>query len=90
MSGIAAPLSANFRSNALATAATVSSTARDAVFTSYRSPIDRTVSSANNAQTALRWAWLAAIGNSWNSSDQNQMIGATVDALDKVFGRFGV
>jgi hypothetical protein len=62
----------------------------DAVFASRRSALDRAVSPVDNAHSALPWAWLAAIENSGNSSDQNKATDSNVDALDKVLARFGV
>jgi len=70
--------------------ATLSRLTINAVFTSRRSAFDQTVSPADIAQTALRWAWFAAIESSWNSSDQNKTTDSNVEALDKVLARFGV
>ncbi len=69
---------------------TVSSIARDAVFTSHRSAFDPTVAPADNAQSAAAWAWFTAMESSWNSTDQNKAADSAVGALDKVFARFGV
>ena len=73
-----------------APAATVSSAASDAVFKSYRSPVDPTVAPADNVQSARPWAWLAAIESPWNSSDQNKTTDSKVAALDKVLAQYGV
>jgi autotransporter-associated beta strand protein len=62
----------------------------DAVFASHRSALDQTVFSADNAHSALPWAWLAVMESSGNSSDQDQTTNAKVEALDKVLARFGL
>ena len=84
------PPSKHFRTDATATPVPMSSIANDAVFKSYRSVFDPTASLTNTPQSVLPWAWLAAMESSWNSSDQNQKTGATVQTLDKVLVRFGV
>jgi hypothetical protein len=43
----------------------------------------------DNTHSALPWAWLAAMENSGNSSDQNKATDSNVEALDKVLARFG-
>ncbi|MGA2253622.1 MAG: autotransporter-associated beta strand repeat-containing protein [Thermoguttaceae bacterium] len=68
----------------------LSSVANDGVFTSHRSALDRTASSPDTPQSALPWAWLAAIEGCWNSSDQNKTTGSTVQALDEVLAQFGI
>jgi autotransporter-associated beta strand protein len=105
VSAVASPSGAHFRTDAparaasaaiatntssLATPARVSSVARDAVFTSYRSAFDRTAAPADNAQSAHPWAWLAASESSWNSSDQNKTTDSATAVLDKVLARFGL
>ena len=60
-------------------AAALSRAASDAVFKSYRSTFDRTVTPADNAQSTSAWAWLAAIESSWDSSDQNKNGRSTTD-----------
>lgn len=70
--------------------AVVSSARVDAVFASHRSAFGQTVSPADNAQSALPWAWLAAMESSWNSSDQDKTTDLNVEALNKVFARFGL
>jgi autotransporter-associated beta strand protein len=62
----------------------------DAVFASQRTVLDRTISSANNAQSAQLWSSLAAIESCWNPQDQNKTADLKVEALDKVLARFGV
>ena len=66
----------------------LSRAASDAVFKSYRSTVDRTVTPADNAQSASAWAWLAAIESAWDSSDQNKTTDSAVAALDEVLARF--
>jgi autotransporter-associated beta strand protein len=90
--GTARAASASVATNAssLATPATMSSLRVDAVFKSYRSALDQTAASADNAQSARAWAWLAASESFWNSSDQNKTTDSATAALDKVLARFGV
>ena len=53
---------------AVATAAAMSNVARDAVFNSYRSSLDRTVARPDNAQSAGSWAVPSEIESPWNST----------------------
>jgi len=72
------------------TPATLSIVANDALFASHRSAINRTASPADTAQSVRPWAWLEAMENSLNSTDQNKTTGSMVGALDTVLARFGV
>jgi len=62
----------------------------DAVFVSRRSAFDQTISPADNAHSAISWAWLGVIEGTWNSTDRNKTSDSQVEALDKVLARFGV
>ncbi|MGA2256202.1 MAG: MBG domain-containing protein, partial [Thermoguttaceae bacterium] len=73
-----------------ATPTVTSNVAVDAVLTSHRSAVDRTVASPDLLRYANAWPWLTAIESSWNSSDQNKMTDSTVAALDKVLAQYGV
>jgi len=66
----------------------MSSVARDAVFASLGPSAARTAPVTGTVQSARPWAWLAAIENAWQSSDQNRKDDAAVAALDKVLARF--
>jgi autotransporter-associated beta strand protein len=83
----ASPLLATSGST-LATPAAMSSVARDAVFASLGPSAARTAPVTGTVQSARPWAWLAAIENAWQSSDQNRKDDAAVAALDKVLARF--
>ena len=78
------------RTDLSAGSAPMSSGASEVVFKSYRSPVDRTISRADNAQSAHPWAWLTTIESSWNSADENKTTESKVAALEKVLARFGV
>ena len=83
--------SASVASDAPSTAmpAAVSTATIDAVFKSDRSALAPTAASANIPQS-VRWAWLAEIESSWNSSYQNKTTDSTVKVRDEVLARFGL
>jgi len=70
--------------------AALSSVANDALFASHLSAVGQAFASPPITPPTRVWGWLAAIGSSWTSSDQNRKTDSTVAALDKVLARFGV